>query len=34
MYGIESLVASVPELDKKVIEDYVLAWAEEIKNKV
>ena len=33
MYGIESLITSVPELDKKVIEEYVLAWAEEIKNK-
>ncbi len=32
MYAIESLINSVP-LDKHVVEEYVLAWAEEIKNK-
>ena len=31
MFALESLVNQVP-LDKSVVEEYILAWAEEISN--
>lgn len=33
MFAIESLVSKVPGLDNNAIEEYVIAWAEEIQNK-
>lgn len=33
MYAIESLVKCIPELDQSKVEEYILAWAEEIQNK-
>jgi len=33
MFAIESLVSKVPGLDNDAIEEYVIAWAEEIQNK-
>jgi hypothetical protein len=33
MFAIESLVSKVPGLDNDAIEEYIIAWAEEIQNK-
>jgi hypothetical protein len=33
MFAIESLVSKVPGLDTDAIEEYIIAWAEEIQNK-
>lgn len=32
MYAIESLVKMAP-LDKHLVDEYILAWAEEIQNR-
>ena len=32
MYAIESLVNMLP-LDRNLVDEYILAWAEEIQNK-
>lgn len=33
MYAIESLIKKVP-LDRYLVNEYIVAWAEEIQNKV
>ena len=33
MYGIECLVKEVPGISIDVMEEYIIAWAEEIQNK-
>jgi len=33
MFAKESLVSKVPGLDTDAIEEYIIAWAEEIQNK-
>lgn len=33
MYAMESLLDRVPGLEVDTVEEYILAWADEIKNK-